>query len=467
MAMLVSGQKRRDVQALRALAVGAVVLYHLPPAYNFEGGFIGVDIFFVISGYVITRSLRRDLEEVDSLWVLWTHFMRRRVQRLLSPLLLAVGATVILSFVFAPARDLEQMKWAARASVAFGTNAYFLQRFDSYWNPEVLRSPFLHLWSLGVEFQIYLIWPVIGFLATRFFKRRFALLLGIISCVSLVFFVYFLSVRHSEILSLNPRGVAFYSPLARLWQIGLGGVVAITAQESTRLNDLVGARQSIIRWLGLGLIALGLVRSTQVGSLSPWVLSACCGTAMLLFCEEPKGRVLRSSIGQALEWMGDRSYSIYLWHWPLLVVALWLSPGNLRWSACAVLLSLILANWSYWKLEARRRPTSGWKRKIFVLAVVVLAWTLGPASNTDWYRNGAVAAMGASLLPEAAVSGREMTDAVQLCREIFAGIECNNYGLDQPQIAIIGDSLGYRSLPAVQYLARRRNLNTSMMWTGG
>lgn len=123
---------RRDIQRLRAFAVLLVILYHLPPAWNLEGGFVGVDIFFVISGYVISGTILRESTGEAAFRHLYFDFMRRRIRRLVPPLLAAVGAGLLLAFLFAPASNFREVVSASRLSAVFGTNFYFLNHFDTY-----------------------------------------------------------------------------------------------------------------------------------------------------------------------------------------------------------------------------------------------------------------------------------------------------------------------------------------------
>ena len=306
--------RRLDIQYLRAVAVILVILYHLPARWNLEGGFVGVDVFFVISGYVITQSLVRGDRGPSGPFGTYSSFMKRRVRRLVPPLASTVAGGLVLTFLFAPISQFQGVLDTSWFAATFTGNFYFLRHFDTYWNPEILRNPYLHLWSLGVEFQVYLLWPLL--VARRKGGRsvRRSVLLGA-TMSSLGVFVYFLVVTRAEFLGSAAKGIAFYSPVTRLWQLGLGGIVFLWGTGSIAAR----MRKIPLRPVGAVLVIVSVVQSTRISGLSLWVLAGCIGAAFFLLDDRKTGG---SRLLAPVGWIGDRSYSIYLWHWPFLAAAL-------------------------------------------------------------------------------------------------------------------------------------------------
>ena len=208
------------------MAVFLVILYHLPARWNLEGGFVGVDVFFVISGYVITQSLVRGERGPSGQFGEYSSFMKRRVRRLVPPLASTVAGGLVLAFLFAPVSQFRGVLDTSLFAATFAGNFYFLHHFHTYWNPEILRNPYLHLWSLGVEFQVYLLWPLLVARRSGGRSVRRSVLLGA-TISSFAVFTYLVLFARGEFLGSATKGIAFYSPVTRLWQLGLGGIVLL------------------------------------------------------------------------------------------------------------------------------------------------------------------------------------------------------------------------------------------------
>jgi peptidoglycan/LPS O-acetylase OafA/YrhL len=323
----VHGAFRPDIEGLRAIAVALVVMYHagLP---GFSGGFIGVDVFFVLSGYLITGLLVREVRlsgKVD-----YTAFYARRMRRLLPALAAVTLITLVAgSLVFAP---IEQTRSAISAisTSGYATNIRFGLSAGDYFGAALESDPFLHAWSLAVEEQFYLIWPVLIFLIYRASKstRRPVVLISILTAASFCVSVY---------LTNSSPSWAFFSLPTRVWEFGLGGLAMMA---STRARGLAGA-------LGLSTIILCAVRITGTTPF-PGLAAAIpvAGTALVLISNgkngvEGVGRLL--SVGP-LQFVGRHSYSLYLWHWPVLVLAAALIPiFTLPLKLLCLLISLVLA----------------------------------------------------------------------------------------------------------------------------
>ena len=337
---------RPDIEGLRAVAVVAVVLFHAEVP-GVGGGFVGVDVFFVISGFLITGLLWREVSTTGTVGL--RGFYGARARRLL-PASAAVGViTMIGAVVLSSPLQSRNTIGDGIASALYVSNYRFILQGVDYLAASLPPSPFQHYWSLGVEEQFYLVWPamIIGaaWLIRRaprrtrpcapLLQRPYLVLLAVIAVVS---FALSLAATH-----VAPP-VAFFSLPTRAWELAVGGLVALTATQWRRVPPLLAA---IAGWAGLGVI---LWCCTQLGAATPYpgiaALLPVLGTALVIGagCAAPSegcGRLLALSPMRAI---GRVSYSWYLWHWPVLLVALSVSPSRSLWLAsAAVLLSLGLA----------------------------------------------------------------------------------------------------------------------------
>lgn len=277
---------RPEIDGLRAIAVLAVVLYHVgmgPPA-----GYVGVDVFFVISGYLITGILLRQ-ERLDFL-----SFYARRMRRLVPALMLVVGATLLFSRLIVP---LDRIASSAAASMLFVANIYFHQTTGGYFDWNTSQMPLLHLWSLGVEEQFYLLWPV---LLAAVWRWRHRVLLPLVAGLAV------LSLVASELVD---HQTAFYSMPTRFWELAAGGLIAIAPPLKQRLAGP-----------GMTLLILSLFVPFK-GFPGLAALPAVAGTAFILttlHAGEPLGFAGTLLRARPMVFTGLISYSLYLWHWPLL-----------------------------------------------------------------------------------------------------------------------------------------------------
>ena len=320
-----SAQKefRPDIEGLRAAAVLAVVLFHADVP-GLGGGFVGVDVFFVISGFLITGLLSREVSTTGS--VRLRRFYGARARRLL-PAAATVGViTMIGAAVLLPPLQARTVLGDGIASALYVGNMWFVGQNADYFFSEKTPSPFLHYWSLGVEEQFYLVWPAIiigtAWLIRRIRQRDKA---DASSSRRPYLVVLALAAAGSFALSLVITHwapfVAFFSLPTRAWQLAVGGLVALTADHWRRLPRRAAG---IIGWAGLALILWACTRLSAT-TVYPGVaaLLPVLGAALVIGvgCAAPPrgcGRVLAASPMRAI---GRVSYSWYLWHWPVLVLA--------------------------------------------------------------------------------------------------------------------------------------------------
>jgi peptidoglycan/LPS O-acetylase OafA/YrhL len=351
---------RWDIQALRGLAVLLVFLSHVGMSW-FEGGYIGVDIFFVISGYVITKMLLDERYHFGR--VSFLSFYSRRLMRLLPAFVVMVAVVCLISYlVLSPDDTLWQLNDAAYANLWI-SNFRFLYADVDYFSLGAQGSLFLHTWSLSVEEQFYVVWPFV--FALFVYKLR----LRICAAVFIAFFMYY-----AVMVKLSP-GDAFYFPIARFWQFSLGAAIVYFNQGiESRVGSLFfWDSLLVLKILAIGgiLISSGPVNFNLYYSVLPSFL-----TAILLV----QRQAFRSAGGRPpfflmpFVWLGNVSYSFYLWHWPVIEIGERLSPvfGVEYHAVIYFILSLVCAFVSYWVVENpfRFKLAGKCQSKVLVLCAV-------------------------------------------------------------------------------------------------
>jgi peptidoglycan/LPS O-acetylase OafA/YrhL len=340
---------RTDIEALRAIAILLVVAFHCHIA-GVPGGFIGVDVFYVLSGYLITGMLVTETEKTSSLSLL--RFYAKRVRRLLPAAALVLITTLILaSLLFSP-RELMLTAHAARANALYVSNLYFSRSASDYFSARVTFNPLLHTWSLSVEEQFYLLWPLLVGSGLLMWRSRYALLasIAVLTILSFGFNLW---------LTAHDRVVAFYALPARGWEFGLGGLAALLPRGTLQLNR---ATWIALGWLGLALIlGSGLLINSSMGFPGWLALCPVLGTALtLLACaEQPLLGVGAVFNTEPLQTLGGLSYSWYLWHWPFLVFMAVIIPDGswaARLTAAALSLGLAYVTHRYFENPIRHNP---------------------------------------------------------------------------------------------------------------
>lgn len=319
---------RADIDGLRAIAVLAVVANHAFPAWC-RGGFIGVDIFFVISGYLISTIVVRHIQQHD---FTFQAFYARRIRRIFPSLLLVLLASAMAGWFTLLAEDYRRLGSSMAASAAFVANVMFW-RETGYFDIDADTKPLLHLWSLGVEEQFYLVWPLSLWLALRYGVNPLTFI------VSLVFLSFALGLKGVQ----ADVSATFYLLPTRLWELAIGGLVACVAISRSAViaapGDAAGCRrdlrhggtmalyrtkvlQQLQSVTGLLLIGAGLLLISK-DRLFPgaWALLPTLGAGLII--SAGPSAWLNSTVlsNRVLVWFGLISYPLYLWHWPLLSFA--------------------------------------------------------------------------------------------------------------------------------------------------
>jgi peptidoglycan/LPS O-acetylase OafA/YrhL len=329
-----TAEYRRDIDGLRAVAVLLVVIFHAFPQ-SLSGGFVGVDIFFVISGFLISSNILRSLEEQRFSFL---DFYSRRIRRIFPALLVVLLACISVGWFVLYADEYRLLGKHVAAGSAFISNI-LLWTEAGYFDTAGIRKPLLHLWSLGIEEQFYIAYPVILYLS---FKRK-AYLGIILACITLC------SLAFSLITTPLDPVQAFYSPASRVWQLLVGTGVALGYRSH---NGIAGRSGSICSSIGIALLAYAALTFFEhaeypgIRAVIPTVGAA------LIIMSSPVVRFNRSVLGHRfLVAVGLISYPLYLWHWPLLSFARILGHSGPGSNALLLATSFVLAAITYTLVE--------------------------------------------------------------------------------------------------------------------
>jgi peptidoglycan/LPS O-acetylase OafA/YrhL len=373
---------RPDIEGLRALAIGLVLVFH---AYGtpLSGGFVGVDVFFVISGFLITGILMREHSKTGRVSILG--FYARRVRRILPASALVVVATVIAAYSLLGFLTGNDVAVAAIWTAVFAANVHFGFVGTDYFGSQLPPSPLLHMWSLGVEEQFYLVWPALFVtlvLIARGTRHRHALAASLIAIIAASF-------AWSVFQTAADPTWAYFSPFTRACELGLGALIAVLRPA---LNQKLKPRWAaeVLASCGLaGIAGSALLLSSSTpypGAVIAWPVIS---TALLIAagCTDIRTFAERCLSLRPMQWFGARSYSLYLWHWPILTIAAQYSVRHLSgWQTTGLLLLAVLASTLTYRLVENpvRRARSLTARPGLSLAVgaVLIAVTVAVA---QWF----------------------------------------------------------------------------------
>lgn len=362
--------RRADIEGLRAVAVLAVLLFHAGVPW-LGGGYVGVDVFFVVSGYLITGILLRERSESGR--VSLAGFWSRRARRILPMSALVAVATLVASWIWLEPTRVRDAATDAIGVATFSANLLFADRGADYLQSAMPPSPFQHYWSLAVEEQFYVVWPLLvvlvclGAAGTPAVRRRIGLLAAAVTVASFT---------ACMVLMESSQPWAFFAPHTRAFELSLGALVAA-------VPAVVGARDrvvsAVVAWAGLTVVVASAVMFDETTRFpGPWAIVPVAATALLLRGGDATRwspvAILRIA---PLQWLGSRSYSAYLWHWPVLIVGaaalgrdLTVTEGLLFTAG-----SLVLSELSWrWPEETVRRATvlRGARAAMFAAALVSL-----------------------------------------------------------------------------------------------
>ena len=450
---------------MRAIAILLIVAYHagIP---GFPGGFIGVDIFFVISGFLITRNLLDESSNTNA--IVLTRFWARRVRRLVPGLALMVIATLIASSLIVSPFDMLLISKEGASAALYISNIVFGFQAQNYFAANINKSPFLHTWSLGVEEQFYLVWPFVLY-AALLLSRRMGVL---VRSLALPIFAIILAASFTVNVVLTNQGSswAFFSLPTRAWEFALGGLIA-----SLAVRKVPSWCCLVFGVAGLAAIAyadLAFNGSTPYpGTNALWPV---VGAGLLIFAgqmaDSSRPTVVMRMLGiRPMRWVGRLSYSWYLWHWPFIVLAV-LAVGNssvpLRTSAA--LASLGVAYFAFRLVENPIRFSKPLLRspgRTFLVGLAITGVTLGIAGGTWELASQSTPASYAKLLSVA------MEDFFPVCAhaETSQGISyCAGGDLSSHTVvALVGDSHAATWFNELSVVAARQHVRVAGFMTSG
>src|SRR5262249_36426990 len=457
-----------EIDGLRAVAMVSVVSFHvgLP---MFSGGFVGVDVFFVISGFLITRLLYGELRDTGTIDIL--DFFARRVRRLLPALGVVLATTLLASVVFlTPVGEQQELSSSALATASFVSNFYFWRTQIGYFVDPSDQIPLLHMWTLAVEEQFYIIWPVAMALIAIMAKTwRISLAKSLMVVLSAGSVVSLLAC--SLTTSIRPD-MAFYLTPFRAWEFGAGSLLAFVMARRTK-SPRLPLLGSMLSFVGCGAIAASLVwfhTNTKFPGFSALVPVIGAGSVILGATSAPGSQILRFLRWSPVVAVGKWSYSWYLWHWPLLAFSRVTSAGDhfMPRDLSVAVLALCLSAVTYEWLEQPIRRGKLWpfidSRSTVLAGIFILVSAGGLAAATRLSADARVT--GKTLLAAAWTAKSEGISYPDECSHLksrFAGLapidRCTiGNSADQRFLVLWGDSHAYHFIPALVGYAERKKL---------
>jgi len=346
---------RPDIDGLRAIAVLSVLIHHLNESL-LPGGFVGVDIFFVISGFLITAQVHAEAREgTFSI----RQFYKRRINRIVPALFTVVAACLAAgAFLLSPADLLLLARSAVYASIGL-SNVFFWREYGNYFAGNAREAPLLHTWSLGIEEQFYVIWPLLVLLLARTRPRLTVILVAALTVASIAL---------SEVAAGLFASASYYLLPTRFFELMIGGLLALSiaairprSQPQARLGLIAG-------FLLVGGSLLLLSRSSVFPGVN--AMWPCLGTALLIWAGSGQGLPTRLLTNRPLVFLGLISYSLYLWHWPVIAFLTYLDhPIGLAAGIAAAAASILLAwlSWKYIEVPMRRSGVQLQFPRVFTL----------------------------------------------------------------------------------------------------
>jgi peptidoglycan/LPS O-acetylase OafA/YrhL len=463
-----SGEYRPYLDGLRAVAVYLVVLFHAG-ASRFAGGYIGVDVFFVLSGYLVTQVLLRDIGANGS--VRFVRFYARRIRRLLPAAFVTLLVTAAVYYAISSPSESAAALNGFKAAFLYATNWFFVHRSTAYFGGDISQNPVLHFWSLAVEEQFYFVWPllltaVFG-VTRRLGRRQLSAVRIVIATGAIASVVWALWLR-----TANPLH-AYYGTDARAYQLLCGALLALAPGLYSRVTVL---RRAPRVWLPVALVCLLVIASSWVhlDAIERGVFATITTLLILAVLDgSHDGVVKRALSSDPVVYLGKISYGTYLWHWPvILVIAKLLDVNSTTTVIFACLIATSLASLSFQLLEhpVRRSPRLDVRPRVVVIlgitASAISALLLVPAILNSGSSNRAVAVRGQ-------VTGTPVPAGLDFRGASFTSLpkppvcfaraasDCTLVHGTGKHLLLIGDSHAQMFIPTFMEIARRDNLTFS------
>lgn len=445
----------QHVNGLRGIAVALVILYHYFPSL-LSGGYVGVDVFFVISGYLITKVIVQAIHEKT---FCFSNFYQKRILRLFPGLSAVLFCLIIVCAVVMTPPELAKLGQQVQAGVLFVSNFFYWSQ-EGYFDSSAIQKPLLHLWSLAVEEQFYLLWPLLVIAA---FRYRIHPMIG---CLSLCI----LSLCLNVILVDRHPSLVFYWPITRFWELAVGGLLALSHWgefNSHRFQRLLQIKGSYAAWPALSiLILIAFLYHDRLLYPGPYAIIPVAMACILLMWKENSHQLLN---WKPLCHLGELSYSLYLWHWPLLSLTSLLVNHSLTATTKCLLLGItygvsFVSHW-YWEQVLRFHA-----RRSFVLiglGIAMLVFVLAGykfKASEGWPSRSQMA----SLLNNAANFKRTAAKD-EACSQFLAPYEhhffyCRHSSVSgQPIVALIGDSHAHAAYPGLAKALDAKGYGTILM----
>jgi peptidoglycan/LPS O-acetylase OafA/YrhL len=444
-----SSRYRPDIDGLRALAILPVLLFHYRVP-GFAGGFVGVDVFFVISGYLIAGLITGEMREGRFSIV---RFYERRIRRIFPALFaLLVAVSVAAWFILFPS-DFARYAKSLFATAFFASNIEFWRELG-YFDVAAEQKPLLHLWSIAVEEQFYLLFPAILMLVAG---RSRARALAAVSLILAASFAFSLHAVHAG------PAFAFYMLPSRAWELMLGALLAI-GQIPTPASRLL---RNGLAALGVAAIGLSVALYTKATPFpGAAALLPCLGAALVIYAGQTRSDVNAILSTRPLVFIGLISYSLYLWHWPLFVFARDVVGRDLQpWETAALIavaFALAILSWRFVERPFRRRAFRPAKWKLFggALAAMAVTAAFGAAVDAD---HGVPQRLPVDVQRILAgvhdVDPRAVTCFGMTANDVRAGKLCRigDLSAKAPSFVLWGDSHAGAIIPAIDTIAKREH----------
>ncbi len=432
---------RTDINGLRAYAVIAVLLFHFQIP-GLSAGFIGVDIFFVISGFLMTAIVVKGLENKN--FSVWKFYMAR-VRRIVPALMALIALLLILGWFFLPTPDYQALGSQSAYASAFISNIYFW-RSSGYFDAASHEKWLLHTWTLGVEAQFYLLLPLFLMVLWKIKPAAKTLLWGLV-------FAFLASLALSIVVSSWKPVPAFYLLPTRGWEFIAGGLVFFAGRDVKALEK----HSKALLWSGFALLLLTfiLIDSSYTWP-SAWAVLPVLATALIMLANRSQSALTAHSIAQ---WLGDRSYSLYLWHWPIMVALYFAGLHNdVLWITAGLALSLLLGDLSYRLIETPTRvyfSRASTGKEILTLGTFVMLVGVSAVSARLFVFEGRLA-------PEVEIAAKEKTNRdprASECAPKNAISPSCVYGNDNIGAVLLGDSHAISTINSVQQAGEKFGLS--------
>lgn len=379
---------RSDIDGLRAIAVISVLIFHAFPDF-LPGGFIGVDVFFVISGFLISTIIFENLAIGEFSFV---DFYTRRIRRIFPGLLLVLTCSWVIAWFSLLPEEFKSLGKHVLGGAGFVSNL-LLWNESGYFDTVANTKPLLHLWSLGIEEQFYLIWPVLLWIS---FRVKISLIGTTLFLMSVSFLI------NIALIGTYPIAV-FYSPMTRIWELLAGAVLAwaLIPPKNTSVGHIQSIAQNltikqknIFSGVGLSFLVVGINFITEKSAFPGWwALMPVFGAALLILAG-PKAWLNRQLLSNKIMiFFGLISYPLYLWHWPLLSFSRIINPVNSGWTRALLLFISVLLAWLTYRfierpLRKSAQVNSRFSQKFIIYLLILLMAAIGYAGYAAYIRDG-------------------------------------------------------------------------------